>query len=76
MQHLPDNEKTGSTEEISCLKWTLNKDTKKTCTNFNTDTDKSKIIVHRYRSKLFLKTNENDMKATEYQTLLARQVYP
>ena len=52
MQQLPDNEKTDSKEEISCLKWKIYNDRKKVCVNFQTDTDKLNIVVYRYRNNL------------------------
>ena len=47
----------------------------KVCVNFQTDTDKLNIVVHRYRNNLYLKEDEVDLKLTEYQSLLAKQVY-
>ena len=47
-QQLPDNEKTDSKEEISCLKWTIYNGRRKVCVNFQTDTDKLNISVYRY----------------------------
>ena len=47
MQQLPDIEKTDSIEEISCLKWTIYNGGRKVCVNFQTDTDKLKIVVYR-----------------------------
>ena len=43
--------------------------------NFQTDTDKLNIVVYRYRNNLYLKDNEVDLKLTEYQSPLAKQVY-
>ena len=75
MQQLPDIEKTDSKEEISCLKWTIYNGRKKVCVNFQTDTDKLNIVVHRYRNNLYLSSNEADLKLTEYQSLLAKRLY-
>ena len=44
MKQLPDIEKTGSKEEISCLKWTTYNGRRKECVNFQTDSDKLKIV--------------------------------
>ena len=40
-----------------------------------TDTDKLNIVVCRYRDKMYLKDIEFDLELTEYQLLLAKQVY-
>ena len=58
MQQLPDNEKTDSKEEISCLKWTIYNGRRKVCLNFQTDTDKLNIVVYRYGNNLHLKDDE------------------
>ena len=42
--------------------------------NFQTDTDKLNIVVHRYRNSLYLKDNEVELKLTEYQSPLAKRV--
>ena len=47
VQQLPDVEKTGSREELSCLKWTIYNGRRKVCVNFQTDTDKLNIVVYR-----------------------------
>ena len=52
MQQLPDNEKTDSKEEISCLKRTIYNGRRKVCVSFQTDTDKLNIVVYRYRNNL------------------------
>ena len=75
MQQLPDIQKTDSNEEISCLKWTIYNGRKKVCVNFQTDADKLKIVVYRYRYNLYLKDNELDLKLSEYQSPLAKRVY-
>ena len=75
MQQLPDIEKTGSKEEISCLKWTMYNGRRKVCVNFQTDTDKLNIVVYRYRNNLYLKDNEFFLKLSEYESLLAKRVY-
>ena len=74
MQQLPDIEKTASKEIISCLNWTICNG-RNVCVNFQTDTDKLKIVVYRYRNSLYLKDNEVDLKMIEYQSLLAERVY-
>ena len=75
MQQLPDIEKTDSTEELSCLKWTIYKGRRKVCINFQTDIDKLKIVVYNYGISLYLKDNELDLKMTEYQSFLTKRVY-
>ena len=75
MQQLPDIEKTDSKEEKSCLKWTIYNGRRKVCVNFQTDTDKLKIVMYRYRNNLYLKEKELDLKLTECQPLLAKRVY-
>ena len=52
MQQLPDIEKTGSKEEISCLKLTIYNGRRKVCVSFQTVTDKLNIAVYRYRNNL------------------------
>ena len=66
MQQLPDIEKTDSKEEIFCLKWTIYIGRKKSCVNFQTDTDKMIIAVYRYRNNIYLKYNEVDLKLTDF----------
>ena len=46
-QQLPDIEKSDSEDEISCLKWAIYNGRRKVCINFQTDTDKVTIVVHR-----------------------------
>ena len=75
MQQLPDIEKTDSKEELSCLEWTIYSGRRKVCVNFQTDTDKLNIAVYCNRNYLLLKDNEVDLNLTEYQSLLAKQVY-
>ena len=55
MQQLPDIEKTDFKEEVSCLKWTIYSGRRKVCVNFQIDTDKLNIVVHRYRNNSYLK---------------------
>ena len=74
-QQLPDIEKTDSKKDVSCVKGTIYNGWRKVCVNFQTDTDKMNIVVYRYRNNLYLKDNELDLKLSEYQSLLARQVY-
>ena len=75
MQQLPDKEKTDSKEEISRLKWTVCNGRRKVCVNFQTDTEKTNIVVYRYQNSLYLNDNEVDLKKTEYQSLLAERVH-
>ena len=75
MQQLPNIEKTDSKEEISCLKWTIYNGRRKVCVNFQTDTDKLRIVVYRYRNNFYLKDNEVDLKLTDCESLLAKRVY-
>ena len=74
-QQLPDIEKGDSKDEVSCLKWTIYNDRRKVCINFQTDTDKVKIVVYRYRNNTYLKDTEMDIKLNEYKKLLAKRVY-
>ena len=55
MQQLPDIEKIDSTEEISCLKWTIYNGRRNVCLNFQTDTDKLNNVVYRCRNNFYLK---------------------
>ena len=75
MQQLPHNEKTDSKEEKSRLKWTIYNGRRKVCVSFQTDTDKLKIVLWRYRNSLYLRDNEVNLKKTKYQSLLAERVY-
>ena len=74
MQQLPDIEKTDSKEAMSRLNWTIYIGSRKVYVNFQTDTDKLRFVVYRYRNSLYLKDNEVDLKMTEYQSLLAKRV--
>ena len=65
MQQLSDIEKIVSKDEISCLKWTTYKGRRKVCVNFQTDIDKLNVALNRYRSNLYLKDNEVDLKLTK-----------
>ena len=49
-QQLPDSEEAESKDESSFLKWTIYSGWRKVCINFQTDTDKVKIVVYRYRN--------------------------
>ena len=75
MQQLPDLEKTDSKEETSCLKRTIYNGRRKVCVNFQTDTDKLKIVVYRYRNNFYLKDNDIILKLSEYESLLAKRVF-
>ena len=75
MQQLPDLGKTDSKEELSCLNWAILNGRRKVCVNFQTDTEKLNIVVYRYWNNLYLKDNVVDLKLTEYQSLLAKQLY-
>ena len=75
MQQLPHIEETDSKEEISCLKRTLYNGRRKAYVNIQTDTDKLKIVVYRYRNNLYPKDNEVILKLSEYESLLAKRVY-
>ena len=72
-QQLPDIDRVDSKHELSCLKWTIYNGRRKVCINFQTDTDKVNIVVHRYRNNTYLK--EMDLKLTEYKKILAKRVY-
>ena len=74
-QQLAGNKKVDSKDEFSCLKWTIYNGRRKVCINFQTDTDKMKIVVYRYRNNTYLKDTEMDLKLTEYKKLLAKRVY-
>ena len=75
MQQLQDIENADSKEEICCLKWTILNGRRIVCVKFRTEIDKLNIVVYRYRSSLYLKDNEFDLKLTEYQSLLLKRVY-
>ena len=64
-QQLPDNQKTDSKDEISCLKWIIYNGRRKVCINFQTDTDKVNIVVYRYRNNMYLKDTETESELTE-----------
>ena len=48
---------------------------KNVCVNFKTDTHKLIFFEFRYRNSLHFEDNEVDLKLTEHQLLLAKQVY-
>ena len=75
MHQLPDIENTDSKEEIYCLKWTIDNGRRKESGSLMTDTDQLNNIVHCYRISLYNKEVEVDLKLTEYQSLLTKQVY-
>ena len=74
-QQLPDIENVDSKHEISCLKWTIYNGRRKVCISFQTDTDKTNIVVYRYRNNTDLKDIEMELKLAEYKKLLAKRVY-
>ena len=75
MQELSDIEMTDSIKDVSCLKWTMCNGRRKVGINFQTDTDMLNVVVYRYRKCLCFKDVEDDLKLTEYQSLLAKRVY-
>ena len=75
MQQLPDIKRIDSKEEISCLKWTIYNGRREACVYFKTDTDNLNFNVYRYRNSLYLKDIEIDVKLTEYQSLMAKQIH-
>ena len=75
MQQLPEIEKVGSKNEISCVKWTIYNGRRKICTSFKTDMDKLNIVVYRYRNNTYVKDTEMALKLTEYKKLLSKRVY-
>ena len=75
MQQLPDVERTGSKQKISCLKRTIYNGRRKVCVNFQIDRDKLNFVVYRYRKILYSKDDEVDLKITENQSLLAKRTY-
>ena len=75
-QQLPDIEKFGSKDEISCLKRTFYNGGRKVCINFQTDADKVNIVVYRYRNNTYLKDTEMDLELTENKKLLANILPP
>ena len=44
--------------------------------DFKADTGRLLIVVFRYWKSLYLKDKEVDLKLTEYQSLLAKRVFP
>ena len=75
MQQLPDVEKTDSKEEIPHLKRTIYNGRRQVSVNFQTDTNKLKIVVYSYRISLYLKEYEFDLSLTQYESILAKRVY-
>ena len=71
-QQLPDKKIVPKT--FSCLKLTKFLGREKPCVNVKTVTDNLNSVVHRYRNKLYLKDDGNDLMMTEYQSLLAKRV--
>ena len=62
--------KTWFKRRFFCLKWTIYNGRRKICINFQTDTDRLKIVVYRYRNNTCLKDTEMDLKLTEYKSFL------
>ena len=75
MQQLPEIEKVGCENEISCLKWTIYNGSKKVCIGFKTDMNKLNIVVYRYRNNTYVKDTEMEFKLTEYKKILSKRVY-
>ena len=74
MQQLSDIKTTHSKKRIILPKMDNIKWQGKVFVKFQTDTDKLNIVVYRFRNSFYLKDNEIDLKLTEYQSLLAKQV--
>ena len=68
-QQLPDIGKIDSKDEICCIKWTIYKDRKNVCINFQIDTNNANIVVYCYRNNPYLKDTEMDLKLTEHKKL-------
>ena len=64
-----------SKKETSCLKWSLYNGRRKLCISFKTDMDKLNVVVYRYRNNTYVKDIERELKLTEYEKLLSKQVY-
>ena len=64
MQKKPDINKTESTIEISCIKWTMYTGRRKVCVSYQTNTDDIIYVVYRYRNDFYLKDLEMDLEAT------------
>ena len=75
MQQLPEIGEVDSTNETSCLKWTIYKGRRKVCISFKTDMDKLNIVVYRYRNNTYVKDTEMELKVTEYEKPLSERVY-
>ena len=75
MQQLPEIEKVDSSNENSCLKWTIYSGRRKRCISFKTDMDKLNIVVYRYRNHTYVKDTEMELKLTEFEKLLSKRVY-
>ena len=75
MQQLPEIGKVDSKNEISCLKWKFYNGRRKVCIIFKTDMDKLIFVVYRYRNNTYVKDTEMELKLTEYEKLLSKQVY-
>ena len=48
----------------------------KVCICLKTYMDKLNIVVYRYRNNTYVKDNEMELKLTEYEKALSKQVYP
>ena len=75
IQQFPDIEKVDSKDDISGIKWTFYNGRRKSCINFQTDTDKVNIVVYRYRNSTYLKYTEMGLKLIEYKKLFAKRIY-
>ena len=74
-QQLPDIEEADSKDELSCSKGTIYNGRRKVSIKIQTDTDRVKIFVYRYRNNTYLKDTELDLKLAEYKKILAKRVY-
>ena len=75
MQQLPEIEKVGSRNEISCLNLTIYNGRRKVCISSKTVMDKLNFVVYRYRNNTYVKDTEMELKLTEYEKLLSKRVY-
>ena len=61
MQQFPNNEKTDSKEEVSCLKKLKKNGRRKVCTNIKTDANKFSFVMGRHRNNFHLKVKKTDL---------------
>ena len=75
MHKLPDIEKIDSKNEFLRLNLTKHFSRQKVGKNYQTETNKLKIFVYRYRNNIYLKGSELELIITDYEKLFSKRVH-